>query len=90
MSSNGLSEAFACGGPVLATDCSASVREQLDDGCIDLTLPANDAKVLPPQAMARCRDEPGKSDRARAFAAGFGHVHMLREYERLIYDEASD
>jgi hypothetical protein len=27
---------------------------------------------------------------ARAFAAGFGHVEMLQDFERLIHGKASD
>lgn len=87
--SNVLLEAMACGCPVVATDCPTGVREQLDGGRIGPIVPVNDAEALT-QAMARRLDEPRNSDRLRAYAAGFDHVQMLREYERLICGKTSD
>ena len=87
--SNVILEALACGCPVVAVDCPAGIREQLDHGRVGSIVPPRDAEALA-VAMALRLDAPRDRSMLQDYAASFDQAKMLDAYERLITSETND
>jgi glycosyltransferase involved in cell wall biosynthesis len=86
---NVLGEALALGVPVLAAECSAGIREYLDDGRCGVLVPPDDATALA-EALARLLEDDDL--RCRLSELGprrmeeFELKRVVRDYERLLTD----
>jgi glycosyltransferase involved in cell wall biosynthesis len=84
-----LSESLALGVPVVATDCSAGVRELLQDGACGVIVPHSDADAIA-GGLARVLTDEGA--RSRLAARGRRRVEEFRPstaiplYERILRD----
>ncbi|PWG64983.1 glycosyl transferase [Spiribacter halobius] len=78
-SPNVLTEAIACGTPVVATDCPSGPRELLEDGRYGHLVPVGDAAALA-EAMHRTLEAPLPAETLREAAAEYTVAASARGY----------
>jgi len=84
---NVIGEAMALGLPIVATDCSAGVREFLEEGKLGLLVPPGDSKALAEGIMQVLQDEALRTEfsrRAPKRVAQFDLPNVVRVYEDLL------
>jgi glycosyltransferase involved in cell wall biosynthesis len=84
--SNAIIEAFACGTPVVATDCPSANREVLEEGLNGWLSPADDAQALA-QTICRAIVELPSLERQMIkdrCEARFSARTILQHYETLL------
>lgn len=87
---NVISEAMACGTPVIAVDCPGGIREIVEDGRTGLIIPQNDPKALR-EAIKRLRLDRALAQKLaeNAYANlvnNFSFEKMLASYEKVLGD----
>jgi glycosyltransferase involved in cell wall biosynthesis len=80
---NVVSEALACGCPVVATDCPSGPAEILDGGRFGRLVPVRDADALA-TALAETLDAPPPRERLRERARAFSLDAVLDQWEALL------
>lgn len=87
---NALVEAMALGIPTVAVECTAGIRECLDDGDAGLLVPPNDGPALS-RALHRVLTEPALaaslSQRGTAHVAQFGLASRVADYEAMLLEQ---
>ncbi|MGI4880445.1 MAG: glycosyltransferase [Janthinobacterium lividum] len=82
-------EALVAGLPIVATDCSVSMRTMLDDGALGRLVPLGDAAALA-QAMTQARHLAPAVERARARATTFTLDHAAEAYLSVMHRTIAD
>ena len=85
---NVVTEALACGAPVIATDCPHGPREILEDGKWGELVPVGDVQTLAATMRSSLRDKARfdvRAAKARAYVTRFETARITEQYQTLIH-----